>query len=111
MWNSLWINVLCYSAMALIGGTSGHILAWERLSETAPHTAWTLHQHIVRLFSTYVKSALLVLSVCFGLQIWAGWPPPLCFVIAGFSSVFSSETIRLVWDKGRRWFDVATKGP
>lgn len=93
-WLLVNITWLVYVLMAMVGGTTGHILAWEH---TEPH--WTLGMHIARWIATIIKAFFVVFIVYWLCQAYWNVPPPLCYVIAGFGSMFSSDFLRAGYDQ------------
>lgn len=103
-WTRTFYAWCAYTVMAGIGGISGHVLAWERIRELYPEKPeWTASEHLKRVAATLIKACFLALSVFFGCQIYLQVLPPLCFVLTGFGSVFASETLHLVYDKGKQY--------
>jgi ABC-type Fe3+-siderophore transport system permease subunit len=95
--NSAWLG---YVVMILLGGVTAHILAFEKSTED-----WPWWEHFFGLVASLIKATFVSIVVFFLAQQYSGWPPPLCFVLAGIGSVFASDTIRWGYDKTRGFFD------
>jgi peptidoglycan/LPS O-acetylase OafA/YrhL len=92
-WLGQNLTVIVYVSMAFVGGTTGHILAWEHGEPN-----WSPRMHVMRLLGTLIKAAFVCYIVFFLFEEYWKVPPPLCYVMAGLGSVFSSDFLRALYD-------------
>lgn len=95
-WIQLNASWLGYVVMALLGGAIAHIQDFEKST-----SQWFWSRHVGCLVIAWTKAAFIAIIVYYlGQEYWK-LPAPLCFVITGVASVFASEFIRWVYERGR----------
>lgn len=91
--NAAWLG---YVVMALLGGAIAHIQEFEKAQ-----MEWYWGAHVGKLCVAWTKASFIAVIVYnLGQEYWK-LPPPVCFVITGVASVFASDSIRWVYDRGR----------
>lgn len=91
--NLPWLGFI---VMWILGGTIGHIKAWQKAG-----VPMTVKQHFAGLFVRLFMAAF-VSFIVYCLHVGLGWDNiMISFVVAGISSVFASDFIDFLWFIGK----------
>lgn len=99
-WIKANISWLGFVVMCILGGTVGHIKAWQKAAAAgAPPMSWK--QHAAGMVVRLIFAAFVTIIVYF-LHVGLGWDNlMISFVVAGIAAVFASDVVDLLWYFGQ----------